>query len=636
MDLTRQGDALDRQARVNENTNQEKIEKSYGAFERELQNTVENVSNEAFDKVVGAAKLDWGEPVSSLTALPTDDANGKTRMVRDTGKVYRFNGIEWIEIQSIDPTAINEVDSRLTSQLAEIAYTDIDKFTGDDTQKLNSFLNAHAGETVRIPRNEYVISGVINVPDKTEVIAEGVKLVNKSTSHVLLSLGSGVRLSGIELEGVGNSTLINGSRGIEIKGSLDAYKNNIVIDNCYIHDFGQYGIIMEFASNVTITNSEIDKIGYAGIMGLSVNNVTVTGKTNVSNIQPGSTQAYGITFSRNSSQDLSLYPRSKDCLVEGCTITNVPLWKGLDTHGGENIKFINNTISGCKHGIGVVGISDIYAPQSIQVSNNIVTGIGTGCGVMVVGAGSLGSVLEYAENCEVSNNTFIECGIDSSDLGAISYYITKGMKISNNTLNKPLKAGLAPWYENIGMNINGNVIVDVNSSGSYADSIFIRSEKNTGTIGNNSLITTGSIQNVTVGKVGIRAKTMTGNKLSISPNFITNNIPYSGILGESADYGTIGSISRIYSSNGSPEGIIQASIGSICINYSGGRGSTLYLKETGNGTDTGWIPLHGANAASSSSRPSNPPNGTMYYDTQISKPIWYYNGVWKDATGLTV
>lgn len=138
MDLTRQGDALDRQARINENTNQEKIERSYGAFERELQNTVENVSNEAFDKVVSSAVINWKEPVANVASLPIDDENGTARQVRDTGKVYRFNGTDWIEIQDYDATAINEVDSRLSAQLADKATKESLKQTNNSISKLDA------------------------------------------------------------------------------------------------------------------------------------------------------------------------------------------------------------------------------------------------------------------------------------------------------------------------------------------------------------------------------------------------------------------------------------------------------------------------------------------------------------------
>jgi hypothetical protein len=44
----------------------------------------------------------------------------------------------------------------------------------------------------------------------------------------------------------------------------------------------------------------------------------------------------------------------------------------------------------------------------------------------------------------------------------------------------------------------------------------------------------------------------------------------------------------VYSSNGSPEGVVTAPAGSICLNVAGGTGTSLYAKESGAG-DTGWI-----------------------------------------------
>lgn len=45
--------------------------------------------------------------------------------------------------------------------------------------------------------------------------------------------------------------------------------------------------------------------------------------------------------------------------------------------------------------------------------------------------------------------------------------------------------------------------------------------------------------------------------------------------------------SMIFSGNGSPEGSVSASIGSIYLRLDGGVGTTLYVKESGIGT-TGW------------------------------------------------
>jgi hypothetical protein len=89
--------------------------------ETNFNNAVETVSNKAFDKVVGAAKIEWLPPVNTFEDLETTYPNaseGKTVMTRDSGKIYRFDDENWIEIQDIDPSAINEVDNRLTAELA--------------------------------------------------------------------------------------------------------------------------------------------------------------------------------------------------------------------------------------------------------------------------------------------------------------------------------------------------------------------------------------------------------------------------------------------------------------------------------------------------------------------------------------
>lgn len=45
----------------------------------------------------------------------------------------------------------------------------------------------------------------------------------------------------------------------------------------------------------------------------------------------------------------------------------------------------------------------------------------------------------------------------------------------------------------------------------------------------------------------------------------------------------------IYSGAGSPNGVVTANPGSMYLNTSGGSGTTLYVKESGTGTNTGWV-----------------------------------------------
>lgn len=50
-----------------------------------------------------------------------------------------------------------------------------------------------------------------------------------------------------------------------------------------------------------------------------------------------------------------------------------------------------------------------------------------------------------------------------------------------------------------------------------------------------------------------------------------------------------GTGTHISSGSGSPEGVVPGSPGDFYTNTTGGAGSTLFVKETGVGTTTGWI-----------------------------------------------
>lgn len=120
MDLKRVGTQFNR-VRAGLNENFDKIEGKYKGLQNRFDNVVEEVSEKAFDKVVDRAKIDWLPPVDTFDDLATtypDATEGQTVMTRDTGKIYRMTDGVWMEIQDIDPTAINEVDTRLSALLS--------------------------------------------------------------------------------------------------------------------------------------------------------------------------------------------------------------------------------------------------------------------------------------------------------------------------------------------------------------------------------------------------------------------------------------------------------------------------------------------------------------------------------------
>ncbi|MBU8597380.1 right-handed parallel beta-helix repeat-containing protein [Alkalihalobacillus clausii] len=122
MDLKRVGVRFDR-VRVDLNENFDKIEGTYKGLQNRFDNAVDEVSERAFDKVVDRAKIDWLPPVDTFDDLATtypDATEGQTVMTRDTGKIYRMTDGVWMEIQDIDPTAINDVDKRATEGITNL------------------------------------------------------------------------------------------------------------------------------------------------------------------------------------------------------------------------------------------------------------------------------------------------------------------------------------------------------------------------------------------------------------------------------------------------------------------------------------------------------------------------------------
>lgn len=56
-----------------------------------------------------------------------------------------------------------------------------------------------------------------------------------------------------------------------------------------------------------------------------------------------------------------------------------------------------------------------------------------------------------------------------------------------------------------------------------------------------------------------------------------------------SDLGSYVTTTVIRSGNGTPEAVVMGSIGDLYRNLDGGASTTLYVKESGEGTMTGWV-----------------------------------------------
>lgn len=111
---------------------------------------------------------------------------------------------------------------------------------------------------------------------------------------------------------------------------------------------GFVGILLDRVAEVLV-RAYVKDVVYAGILSLSatdclVENAVIDGVRPVSGVNEHN--AYGVTFTNLAGQ-----PLSKRMTVRDSFISNIPTWHGLDTHGGEDISFIDNEITACRRGI---------------------------------------------------------------------------------------------------------------------------------------------------------------------------------------------------------------------------------------------------------------------------------------------
>lgn len=91
----------------------------------ELYEGVDNISgkitDEIYEEIKDGVKLEWTEHVDSLNDLPSNPIQGTTVMISgqgsDYGKVFRYSGSEWVEIQKLNPDAIIAMETRLQSEI---------------------------------------------------------------------------------------------------------------------------------------------------------------------------------------------------------------------------------------------------------------------------------------------------------------------------------------------------------------------------------------------------------------------------------------------------------------------------------------------------------------------------------------
>jgi type II secretory pathway pseudopilin PulG len=147
--------------------------------------------------------------------------------------------------------------------------------------------------------------------------------------------------------------------------------NNVTFDGVNIGP-GLDGIWAESPQNLTVRNSLIHDTVYSGITYLSsvggliennhVERVGV-GKSN-------GTNAYGILLD-NYTPSGTTYPSSRDTMVRGNTVVDVPTWHCYDTHAGQNITFEGNVALRCSRAYFITSDSKGVRANGVKVIGNL-------------------------------------------------------------------------------------------------------------------------------------------------------------------------------------------------------------------------------------------------------------------------
>lgn len=560
---------------------------------------------------------------------------------------------------------------------------DVADFGADtETDNLSAFQRAlgelPAGGTLKV-RQVYPISDALTIPKSMTIEGPGGIIQMTAGKAGLLIAASDVSIRRLGITGPQYAVWSAAEAGISVIGTVAAPITRLDISGCRIKTFGGYGVYFENVHDFIVDKDRIKDVRYGGIMGLSVVDGRVT-YNRVQNIPGQSGLAYGIEFTRKELGDLILAPRSRDILVDGNIVRDVPLWDGYGTHGGERITWRGNLAINCKTGFDIVGSDRSHPIVSSSIANptvittsvphelttgrivtisghigstpplnskHTVTVTGTTTftvpvNVTVAGTGgTAGQIETWAPLAQALEGNIIDGGVDDGttktgivvkgalddvvgdagpielatgsllaniisrcgnqadpNTGGIILYGTQGLPVKGNVMERCSPFGIVLWHNNYGFNVSVNTITDAwSDTVASAAGIAVRSYKNTGYIGAN--VYQKAVVNPKI------ATYVMARGLSMDLNVTTNVIEYGDDYCDPAIATPVQSISRlkrtmragiqvvngprIMAGPGSPEGVVGGQVGALYLRTDGAAGTSLYVKETGAGLNTGWV-----------------------------------------------
>jgi len=361
---------------------------------------------------------------------------------------------------------------------------------------LNNIIdNVSAGQTISFLDESAISFATTWEIDKSLIVDfNGKELLYTGADEAIEVTVSNCTFKNGKLTGPQFATAVFLSRGFFVHGADSSnYITGITFENFNVNTFGNRGFLMEFVEDFQLTALRLSNFEYAAMTLWSCQDGVITDyrADNVVDTDAG-LDSYGISFSRQAGT-LVAYPRCSDIVLDDFIISNVPVWEGVDTHGGENLLISNGTIRNTHFGVNL-GPSDnavsvaSFAPKNIKVINvymdSGVTDGTRGSGILFSGA----SGVENAENMTATGCTIVGYG-DENTIGSSACGIwfrgTSGTVINGNVISKSGPYGIQSDSENFGYSITSNVIADCWSDTNAAYGVYVDDANQSGLIEGN-------------------------------------------------------------------------------------------------------------------------------------------------------
>ena len=413
--------------------------------------------------------------VGSDYSILVQNKNGSTLYSAPDGASDRFSAAQIEFLQAGAGAVARTVQSKLRDVVSAKDFGAVGDGIADDTVALQAAINAGS---VCLPTGTYLVTTTLSVPANRSILGnEGVRILYTGSGTALQLGGSNIEIQNLTLDGNRTgTTYVAGSNAITANApSWAARYTNIRICRCTIANWDDNAIRMSYVENVDVTENNISRIGRAGVLLLSPRRSRVN-ENRISNITPGSggvsplLNAYGITFTRNATDNFTLDPLPNDCEAVGNIVDGVPTWEGIDTHGGQNIRVVDNTVENCLIGIAVVPSDGPTLPANAQecviVNNNVE---GSNVGGPVRGPGILLSPASISGGTAIGHkiigNILRNCGTDNPALvpSGAAVYVSQstGVQVSDNHLFDSRWSAIDLANIIVGAAVTNNQIVNV-------------------------------------------------------------------------------------------------------------------------------------------------------------------------------